>query len=118
MTDRFDLEQQIMKCWNVTDDMDLLYRRYYNTDDMTKDDVANFLLGLITVYNCRFEEMFDTFSKLVKQRQLDTEVFKGKGLPKGTVEELKSAIKWAEDNNIDIGAFCKKFNNGSIKKNK
>lgn len=70
MVDRFDLEQQIMKCWNVTDDIDLLYRTYYNSDTMSKDEVANFLLGIQTIYNSRFEELFDTFTKLIADRKI------------------------------------------------
>ena len=49
MADRFDLEQHIMKCWNVTEDIDLLN---YNVleKDMSKDEISNFLLGLKTIY--------------------------------------------------------------------
>ena len=70
MTDRFDLEQHIMQCWNVTDDINLLYRRYYDTDTMTKDDVANFLLGLTTLYNAKFEELFNTYETLLKDKKI------------------------------------------------
>ena len=58
MTDRFDLEQHIMKCWNVTEDIDLLN---YNVleKDMSRDEISNFLLGLKTIYNAKFEDLFD-----------------------------------------------------------
>ena len=61
MTDRFDLEQHIMKCWNITEEIDLLNK------DMSTDDISNFLLGLKTIYECKFEEMFDNFSELVEK---------------------------------------------------
>jgi hypothetical protein len=65
MTDRFDLEQHIMKCWNVTEDIDLLN---YNVleKDMSKDEISNFLLGLKTIYQCKFEDLFDAFGELIK----------------------------------------------------
>jgi hypothetical protein len=65
MTDRFDLEQHIMKCWNVTEDIDLLN---YNVleKDMSKDDISNFLLGLKTIYECKFNNLFDNFSELIE----------------------------------------------------
>lgn len=64
MADRFDLEQDIMKCWNVTDDIDLLNFNVLEKD-MTKDEISNFLLGLKTIYQCKFENLFDNFSELV-----------------------------------------------------
>jgi hypothetical protein len=66
MTDRFDLEQHIMKCWNITEDIDLLNKNVLEKD-ISKDDISNFLLGLKTIYECKFEEMFDSFSELVEK---------------------------------------------------
>lgn len=69
MTDRFDLEQHIMKCWNVTEDIDLLN---YNVleKDMSRDEISNFLLGLKTIYNAKFEDLFDTFSELIEKGKI------------------------------------------------
>lgn len=66
MTDRFDLEQHIMKCWNITEEIDLLNKNVLEKD-MSTDDISNFLLGLKTIYECKFEEMFDNFSELVEK---------------------------------------------------
>ncbi len=66
MTDRFDLEQHIMKCWNITDDIDLLNKNVLEKD-ITRDDISNFLLGLKTIYQCKFEELFDVFSELIEK---------------------------------------------------
>ena len=65
MTNRFDLEQHIMKCWNVTDEIDLLNKNVLEKDIST-DDISNFLLGLKTIYNAKFEELFDNFGELIK----------------------------------------------------
>jgi hypothetical protein len=69
MVDRFDLEQDIMKCWNVTEDIDLLYRNLMDKD-MSTDDIANALLGMKTLYEMKFEEMFSNFETLVRERKI------------------------------------------------
>ena len=69
MVDRFDLEQDIMKCWNVTDDVDLLYRNVME-GDLSKDDIANALLGIQSLYNMRFDEMFRHFEQLIKDKKI------------------------------------------------
>jgi hypothetical protein len=69
MVDRFDLEQHIMKCWNVTEDIDLLYRTTMDKD-LSKDDIANALLGMKTLYEMKFEEMFSDFETLIGQGKI------------------------------------------------
>ena len=66
MTDRFDLEQHIMKCWTITDDIDLLNFNVLEKD-MSKDEISNFLLGLKTIYECKFNDLFDTFGVVVEK---------------------------------------------------
>jgi hypothetical protein len=63
--DRFDLEQQIMKCWTITDDLKLL-RQNVLEKNMSTDDITNFILGLETIYECKFNELFDQFSYLIQ----------------------------------------------------
>lgn len=62
----FDLEQEIMKAWHVVDDIDLLYENVIETD-MSTDDIANVLLGLESVYNMRFQKLFNTFEDICKE---------------------------------------------------
>jgi hypothetical protein len=57
MIDRFDFEQNILRCWNITDDINTLYKRVMD-DDISKDDIANVLCGIITLYNLKFDETF------------------------------------------------------------
>lgn len=66
---RFDLEQDILKCWNITEDIDLLYRSVMEKE-MTTDDIANYLLGLKTMYELKFDETFACFEQLVKEKQI------------------------------------------------
>jgi hypothetical protein len=60
MTDRFDLEQQIMECWKITDDIPLLEEQGANIADMT---------SLACVYEFKFKKLWDTFSKMVEEKQ-------------------------------------------------
>lgn len=69
MADRFDLEQGIMRCWNITDDINLLYQNVMEKD-MSTDDIANFLLGLKTIYEAKFEETFNIFETLVQDKKI------------------------------------------------
>ncbi len=65
MNDRFDLEQQIMACWNVTSDIDTLCEGVLESD-MTTDQIANILLGMKQLYELKFDKMFRTFEELIQ----------------------------------------------------
>jgi hypothetical protein len=65
MTDRFDLEQQIMACWNITSDIDTLCEGVLESD-MTTDQIANILLGMKQLYELKFDKMFRTFEELIQ----------------------------------------------------
>lgn len=68
-TDRFDLEQNIMKCWSVTEDIYLLYENVMEKE-MTKDEISNVLLGLHQLYELKFNKLFDNFETLVHDKKL------------------------------------------------
>ncbi len=65
MSDRFDLEQQIMACWNVTSDIETLFEGVVESD-MTTDQIANILLGMKQLYELKFDKLFNTFEQLMK----------------------------------------------------
>lgn len=67
--DRFDLEQNILKCWNVTDDIYILYENVME-GDLSQDDLANALLGLHQMYELKFDRLFTNFEKLIKEKKL------------------------------------------------
>ena len=70
MSDRFELEQQILKCWNITDDIKLLRRAMLDGGQLTTDQIDNALLGIITLYEMRFEETFATFEDLISRGKI------------------------------------------------
>jgi Tat protein secretion system quality control protein TatD with DNase activity len=66
---RFDLEQEIMKCWNVTEDIDKLYEAVGECG-LDQDEVLNYLLGLKTIYEVKFNKLFNTFEQCIKNGQI------------------------------------------------
>lgn len=66
MSDRFDLEQRIMAAWDIIDDIDLLYEKVGNSGELDKDEILNYLLGLKTIYQIKFQRVFSDFEKVMK----------------------------------------------------
>jgi hypothetical protein len=65
---RFDLEEKITQCWGITDEIDLLRRSMLDhPKQMSEDEVDNFLLGLQTIYNRKFEELFAVYEQGIKE---------------------------------------------------
>lgn len=75
MTTQFDLEQQILDCWGVCEDLDVLMEGVLDRD-MTQDDIANVLIGMKTLYNLKFSRTFETFETLLKQQRNERDQFK------------------------------------------
>ena len=58
MKTRFDLEQEIMQCWNVVDDLKMLKDR----DQLTSENIG----AITALYNVKFETLFETFEDCIK----------------------------------------------------
>lgn len=69
VSNRFDLEQQILDAWKVTDDINLVYGSVMETT-MTQDEIANVLLGMKALYELKFNRLWDTFEKCVHNREI------------------------------------------------
>jgi hypothetical protein len=65
--DRFDLEQDIMKCWNVCEDIDNFIAA---RDDMSEDEQLNYLIGLKQIYEVKFNNLWDSFSSCIRERSI------------------------------------------------
>lgn len=65
MSDRFDLEQEILQCWSVTSDIHLLFESVMERE-MNQDQIANVLLGIKELYELKFNKCFNTFERLVE----------------------------------------------------
>ena len=58
--DRFDLEQQIMQCWSMVDDLRAFANSGADTDE---------LRALSRVYDRKFDILFETFSTMISEGQ-------------------------------------------------
>lgn len=66
--DIFDLEQAIMNCWQVTGDVDNLLEQYLDhPSGMSEDDMANYLIGLKTIYGVKFNKLFSIFEDICRE---------------------------------------------------
>jgi len=63
---RFDLEQEILKTWNILDDLDTVIEGVLD-EDWSPDQVSNALIGIKEIYASRFSKTFSTFEKLIAQ---------------------------------------------------
>lgn len=59
--DRFDLEQGIMQCWNMVDDVRLLSQRGASAEDFE---------GVCRLYQHKFEELFAQFENGIEQKRI------------------------------------------------
>jgi hypothetical protein len=60
MSDRFDFEQQIQKCWLVTDDIYDLSEAILERD-LSHDQITNALFGMKEIYEIRFNTLWELF---------------------------------------------------------
>lgn len=58
MSDRFDLEQEIVKFSGILDDL----RELVDSDRLSEDNV----LALVEYYNIRFEVLWSTFESMIR----------------------------------------------------
>jgi hypothetical protein len=68
--DRFELEQAIMNAWTTTDDITLLAENFSN-GTLSEDEVANALLGLAALHTMRAAKVFDVFSEMLDDGQIE-----------------------------------------------
>ena len=66
---RFDLEDQIMQCWNVTSDIETVYTYLLDSPDFNV--AANMLLGIQALYEAKFNTLQATMEKLIASGNLE-----------------------------------------------
>jgi hypothetical protein len=67
MTQLYDLEQPIMDCWSVCDDLETMYRQIGDGErDPTQDELINALIGMRQLYQWKFEQLFDKYEQVLK----------------------------------------------------
>ena len=65
MSNSFDLETKMMECWRVVDDIKFIYEEFHDgVSSMSRDQMANLLLGMEEMYDRKFERLWDEFEKV------------------------------------------------------
>jgi hypothetical protein len=64
---QFELEQAIMGAWGIVEDIQLLRQtiEHFKLQPKEYDNLDNYLLGLETIYQRKFENVFSLFEKLL-----------------------------------------------------
>ena len=62
MTDRFDLEQQILECWKITDEIPMMESQGANVADIT---------SLACVYEFKFKKLWSIFEQMVAENKFN-----------------------------------------------
>ena len=62
MSNLQDLEEQFLRCWELTQDLTLIAEEHEDNDDL-----CNKVLGVKHVLEMRFEKAWGTYEKLVEE---------------------------------------------------
>jgi hypothetical protein len=62
--DRFNLEEAITECFTTSTDLNLISETVLE-DDLSKDDLANALIGLSKLHEMRCQKVFKIFEQML-----------------------------------------------------
>ncbi|CAB4124324.1 hypothetical protein UFOVP49_162 [uncultured Caudovirales phage] len=74
----FDVEQGILDCWHITDDLKILAEGVLD-GNLNNDDVANVLIGLQALYQLKFDKLFQTHEANIRNQPNTFEFGLGRG---------------------------------------
>jgi hypothetical protein len=84
---QFDLEQGILNCWNICEDMKVIAENVLEAKTVDRDKVANMLLGMAELYQLKFEKTFSDFEATLRYFH-------------DQKEQIKNAIKNVEERHL------------------
>jgi hypothetical protein len=64
---RFDMEQEIMNCWNVCEDLETVCEGVLERE-INQDQISNVLLGMKELYQLKFEKLWENFEALCHEQ--------------------------------------------------
>jgi hypothetical protein len=65
--DRFTLEQKLLDCWRITDDIETVLKI---TEAEDIDRTQNALIGLREIYEQKFNDLWDTFEIMISDKRI------------------------------------------------
>ena len=70
--DRFDLEQDIIKLWDIADFIDEIVRLHLDAPEpLSEDELANKLLAAKELIDVRAQRLFDGLEMILKHKKWD-----------------------------------------------
>lgn len=69
MTKLTDLEQSIMACWQVTEDIDTVFKHivdYTEYGKLDSDEMSNVLLGIKSLYDMKFQHLMSQYEDIIR----------------------------------------------------
>jgi len=64
----YELEEAIMDCWAVCDDLETVYKQVGDGErEPTIDETMNALIGMKQLYHWKFEQLFKKFEDLCEE---------------------------------------------------
>ncbi len=68
---RFELEDAIMRLWSSDQDVETVFKYYYDRQgEVDVEEMANALLGIKQMIQIRGELAFELFERLIKEKKL------------------------------------------------
>ncbi len=66
-SDRFDFEQQIIRCWNIVDDLKELDEGIFEgwVENNSEDSFSNHVMALAHVYDVKFHKLWSLFEDVM-----------------------------------------------------
>jgi hypothetical protein len=69
----YELEQPIMDCWAVCDDIETVFKQIGDGERMpSEDELMNALMGMKQLYHWKFEQLFNLFEDALKEQNGST----------------------------------------------
>ena len=63
----FELEQSILNCWSITDDLRVVSEKIFEDQKIDRDQAHTILNGIAALYEIKFEKCFNDFEKMLQE---------------------------------------------------
>jgi len=70
----YELEQLIMDCWHVCDDLQVVFKQIGDGEcEPTQDELMNTLMGMQQLYQWKFQQLFFMYEQIIKSQRGELE---------------------------------------------
>ena len=70
MTKIYDIEDKIMDCWSVCNDLESVFKQVGDGERVpTEDEMMNVLIGINQLYQWKFEQLFFKYEEILRAQR-------------------------------------------------